>query len=92
MNFEHQLILLIYATERNNLPNYFNQQIPIHRHWRENESMKGIDGKTRGQFLTIYDWETFTNYHPPSPPKAGQKGGSDEKNLKTNRRPNKLGF
>ena len=60
MNFEHQLILLIYATERNNLPNYFN---PTNTNpstfMRENESMDGVDGRVRGRFKTTYDWDTF---------------------------------
>lgn len=77
MNFEHQLILLIYATERNNLPNYFN---PTNTNpstfMRENESMAGVDGRVRGRFKTNYDWDTFANYHPPLPPKTQQKGGN----------------
>jgi hypothetical protein len=76
-SFEHQLILLIYATERNNLPNYFS---PIHTNpttfMRENESMDGTDGKLRGMFKTIYDWDTFDNYHPPVPKKPTMKGGN----------------
>lgn len=65
--FNHQLILFIYATERNTLPSYFNKKnVNPCTLMRENEKMDGTDGKKRGRYKINYDWKTFDNYHPPT--------------------------
>jgi len=66
LGFDTQLILLIYATERNNLPTYYNETcVNPATFKREKETMEGRVNGNPGQYQVGYDWKQFKTYQPP---------------------------
>lgn len=66
LGIETQLILFIYATERNVLPTYYNEKyVNPSTFKRQNETMDGRVSGDPGTHEVLYDWKNFKTYQPP---------------------------
>ena len=63
-SFTHQLILLIYDSERRHLPNYFKEgntdpAVMLREHEEEGSAIEG-----KGRYVVRYGWDVFSSYTP----------------------------